>query len=163
MEQPFPGLSLANQPAGAVGLGGIFLPGKRASAYRAMGREGVRTAVGRATIFHHRDNLWNHIARPLDDDGVVLADIFPFDLVPVVQRGSGYENPAHVDRGKIRYRGRPSQAAYLDHDASNDRQCLLGWKLPGDCPAWRATVETQTVLPIKTVDLHHDAIDGKAE
>src|SRR5512140_2373778 len=163
MEPPFPGLRLANQPAGAVRLGGIFLPGKRAPAYRAMGWEGVRAAVRRATLFHHRNDLWNHIARPLNDDGVVLADIFPFDLVPVVQRGSGYENAAHVDRGKIRYRGRPSQAAYLDHDASNDRQCLLGGKLPGDGPAWRTTVEAQTDLPIETVDLHHDTIDGKAE
>src|SRR5512140_2224663 len=116
MEQPFPGLSLANQPAGAVRLGGILLPGKRASAYRATGRKGIRSAVNRTTILHHLDNLRDHIARTLDDDGVALAYVFPFDLVHVVQRGSGYEHSAHVDRGKIRYGCRPSQAAYLDHD-----------------------------------------------
>ncbi len=39
VQQPFLDLGLAEQPAGAVRLGGVLLPGKRASAYRAMGRE----------------------------------------------------------------------------------------------------------------------------
>ncbi len=93
----------------------------------------------------------------------LLADIFPFDLVPVVQRGTGDEHSAHIDRDEIRHGGRPSQAADLDDDAPDDGRRLLGWKLPGDRPARRTAVVAQTVLPVEAVDLHHDAVDGEAE
>src|SRR5690606_6662967 len=45
------------------------------TADRAVGRELVGPGVGRALLQHHLDDLRDHVAGPLDDDGVTDADV----------------------------------------------------------------------------------------
>ncbi len=68
--------------------------------------------VGRAAIQQDLDDVRDHVAGPLDDDGVALADVQALDLVGVVQRRAVDGHPGdahrreHAPRGSARRSGR---------------------------------------------------------
>ena len=98
MLQPLDRLGRADQAAGAAPRDHARLAHREAAAHRAMIRELVRLRVGRAALGDHADNLRDHVAGALHDDGVADAHVLARDLVLVVQGGALHDDPADRDR-----------------------------------------------------------------
>ena len=115
------------------------------------------------TIEDHRDDLRDHVASPLQHDGVADADILAPDLVLIVQCGAADQDAADVDRLKFCHRRQRAGAADLDTDFPQHGGGLFGGELPGDGPTRRAPDKAETALQPEVVYLVDDTVDVVAE
>ena len=113
---------------------------------------------GRRSV-HHRNDLRDHIAGALQNDGVTNTDILARDFVFIVQRRPSDQDAAHIDRFQFGDRGEGARASDLDADFAQHRRCLFSRKLPGGCPPGRAPDEAKPALQAEVVDLVDDTID----
>ena len=104
------------------------------------------------------DNLRNDVARPLNDDVIVDADVFAFDFVFVMKSGVRNNDAADVDRLQIGNRGQRAGAADLNTDVVDACNRLFGRKFVRNCPTRRAGQKTQSFLQGNGVDLINDAV-----
>ena len=98
---------------GAVVLGLALVTHQRRVAYRALGDELQRTAVGRALREIHTRDLGYDLASLLDVDHVPFAQVEGGDLVGVVERGTLYDCPGQKYRLEVGDGGYGSRAPYL--------------------------------------------------
>ncbi len=125
---------------------------------RSVGKdEGL--GAGRPLLQHHRDDLRDHVAGALDDDGVADAQVLAGDLVGIVQGGVLHHHAADGDRGEPGHGRHRAGAADLDVDGLQDGAGLLGGELAGHRPARRARDEAQAILPVQAIDLVDHAVD----
>ena len=108
-------------------------------------------------------HLRNDIPRPLHDHRVADADIFPGDLILVVQRGVRHHDTTDRDRLQPRHRRQGTRTADLDVDAFENCRGLFGRELVSQAPARAARDKSQPLLPVKPVHLVDDAIDVIAQ
>ena len=111
MPQPLDRLRGADQAAGAAPRHLPRLAHREAAADRAMVGKLVGHGILGAVVEHDPDDLRDHIAGALDDDGVADADVLARDLVLVVQGGALHDDAAHGDRLQHRHRGQARPAA----------------------------------------------------
>ena len=104
MPQPLDRLRGADQSAGAAPCDLPRLAHRKAAANRAVVGEVVRRCILRPPVEDDRDDLRDHVAGPLHDDGVADADILALDLVLVVQRGALHDDASDRDRFEHRHR-----------------------------------------------------------
>src|SRR5205085_9640277 len=83
--EPLDGLRGADQPAGAAPRDLAGLAHRETAADRAMVGEPVGPRLLWAAIEYDRDDLRDHVAGALNDDGVADAHVLALDLVLVVQ------------------------------------------------------------------------------
>ena len=124
----------------------------------------------RPLVHYHIDNLRDHVARALDDDGVADADVAPLaqhlalaanplDVVLVVQRHVLHDDAADTDGFELADRRQRAGAADLDFDVLEHGRGALGRKLVRDRPARRTRDEAEAFLPIEPVHLVDHAVD----
>src|SRR5262249_30066029 len=121
MPEPLDRLRRTDQSAGATPRDLARLAYRETAANRAVVGELVGHRVLWPAVEHHRNDLRDHIARTLDDDGIADADILAGDLVLVVQGGALYDDTADSDRFEHRHRGQGALAADLDRDVAQYR------------------------------------------
>src|SRR5580700_6584218 len=98
MPQPLDRLRGAYQPAGAAPRHLARLAHREAAADRAVVGELVAHGVLRTPVEHDGDDLRDHVAGALHNDGVADADVLTLDLVLVVQGGALHAAAAARDR-----------------------------------------------------------------
>ena len=105
------------------------------------------------------DDLRNHVARPLDDDDVSLADLLSVDVLLVVERRTGDGDATDLDRLEERPRIERTRATDADVDLQQLR--LSGHGRPLECarPARPAVEHAEPALLVERVDLDHDPVD----
>ena len=124
----------------------------------------------RPLVDHHIDDLRDHVAGALDDDGVADPDIAPLaqllavaadapDVILIVQRDVLHDDAADTDRLELADRRERAGAPDLDLDIAQHRHGALGRKLVRDRPARRARHEAEALLPVETIHLVDDAVD----
>ena len=141
---------------------------------RAFLREMEFLRILRPLVDHDVDDLRNHVAGALDDDGVADPDIAALaqllavaadalDVVLVVQRDVLHDDAADADRLELADRRERAGAADLDLDIPQHGDGALGRKFVRDRPARRARYEAEALLPVEAVDLVDDAVDVVVE
>ena len=105
------------------------------------------------------DDLRNHVAGPLDDDDVALADLLAVDVLLVVERRAGDGDAADLD-GLEDGPGIESAGA-TDPDVDLQQLRLRGHRRPLERtrPARPAVEHAEPPLLIERVDLDHDPVD----
>ena len=126
-------------------------------------RKHVRRGIPRAPLLHDCDDLRDHVASALHDDGVADTDVLARDLVLIVQRRIGDDDTAHGDGLELCDRRQRAGSADLDLDGLEHRRCLLSRELVRDRPTWAARHEAEPLLQVEPVDLVDDAVDVVAE
>src|SRR6516162_644092 len=134
---PLDRLRRTDQPAGAAARDLARLAHREATADRAVVGRYVGLRILRSAIEHHRDDLRDHIAGALHDDGIADADILTGDLVLIVQGGALDDDTADGDRLEHRDRSERALAANLDRDVAQHRLRLLRREFLRDRPARR--------------------------
>ena len=125
--------------------------------------EDVGLGAGGPLVEHDFENLRDHVARALHDDGVADAHVLARDLVLVVQRGVLDDDAADRDRLQLGDRRQRAGAADLNLDTLEHGRRALGRELVRDRPAGTARDEAQPLLQREVVDLVDDAVDVVAE
>src|SRR5712671_6861738 len=166
--------------AGAAGAGAL-LAGRGLLAHhlgmqraRASLRKLIRPSIPRPLLEHHVDDLRNHVAGALDDDGVAdpdvaaLAQFFAMaadapDVILIVQRDVLHDDAADADRFELADRRERAGASDLDLDIPQHGHGALGRKLVRDRPARRPRHEAEPLLPVDAIDLVDDAVDVVVE
>ena len=133
------------------------------SARRAVIGEFVRLARCGAFLEDDAYNLWDHVAGPLNDDGIADPHVFARDLILVVQRRIRDDDAADGDRLEFRHGCQGAGATDLNVDAEQCRRRLLGWELMCERPSRGAADEAEALLQVEPVDFVDDAIDVIAE
>ena len=109
------------------------------------------------------DDLRDHVAGPLHDDEVSLADVLAADVVLVVQRRARHGHTADVNRLELCKRIENAGAAHADVDLREPRYCRRRRPLEG-ARETRASVERpEALLLVEGVDLDDDPVDLVAE
>ena len=141
-------------------VGGLALhPDDMGAAFRAGFRHDEGLFLARSLGLDHLDNLGDNVARPLNDDGIPDADVFPADLLLVVQRGTADHDAADADRPHDGDRCQDARPADLDDDIVDDRPLLDCGELAGDGPAGASGDGAEALLNLKVVDLDDDSVD----
>src|SRR5690606_37159368 len=116
----------------------------------------------------------NNVTSTLDDNRVADANVTALadglaalaeslDIIFVVERRVGDHHAANGDRLKAGHGRERARAAHLDVDATENGECLLGWKFMRNCPAGAARAEPKAVLEIETVKLIVNTINVVVE
>ena len=111
MLQPLDRLGRADEAAGAAPRHHALLAHREAAADRALVGELVGRRLRRAALQDDADDLRDHVAGALDDDGVAVAHVLAGDFVLVVQRRALHDDAADRDRLQHRDRGQRALAA----------------------------------------------------
>ena len=141
---------------------------------RTFLRKVIGLRVLRPLVDHDIDDLRNHVAGALDDDGVADPDIAALaqllavaadalDVVLVVQRDVLHDDAADADRLELADRRERAGAPDLDLDVPQHGHGALGREFVRDRPARRARHEAEPLLPVDAVDLVDDAVDVVVE
>ena len=150
-------LRRTDQPAGAapdrLPLGTLG----QAPADRTHLRKGKRFAILASLGEIHVDHLRDHVARPLDGDGIALADVLGLDVVLIVQRSRGKprrrrRSPARRLATGVKAPVRPTWMVIFSMivvACSAANLCAIAQR--GARPD-----EAQPALQIDPVDLEHD-------
>ena len=112
-----------------------------------------------AAIQNHLDNLRNHIAGTLQDDGIANADIFAGDFIFIMQSRVAHHHAADIDGFHHRAGCERTGATHLDFNIEQLRYRLFGGEFPRHCPARRAADKTKPPLPINPVKLIDNPIN----
>ncbi len=67
-------------------------------------------------LFEDLDYVGNDVSSPFDNYRISDADVFPFHLIHIVQRGTLDRNPTHWDRLQAGYRGQGTRPPHLGLD-----------------------------------------------
>ncbi len=110
-----------------------------AAAYGAPFRDAVALFLAGSLLKDRPYHLRYHVARPLDDDGVALADVLAPDIVLIVEGGLLDDDPADLHWLEDSERVQAACAADVDSDALELRRRLHRRELVGDGPARLAT------------------------
>lgn len=119
--QPLNGLCRAGQAAGTAADGFVFFPNGMGAAFGADGRKFEFGRIRPTLLLQDFDNLRNDVARPLNDDVIVDADVFAFDFVFVMKGGVRNNDAADIDRFQIGNRSQRAGAADLNTDVVDTR------------------------------------------
>ena len=154
-------LRRADQPPGAAPVDLARLAHRFGAAFGAVGGEvpGGALLIG-GEVF---DDLRNDVSGALHHDTVAGADAEPRDLIRIVEGGVADNDAADRHRLQLCHRRQLAGAADLDVDIVEGRLRAFGRKLVCDCPARGAGDEAQTLLPVKAIDLVHDAVDVEGQ
>src|SRR3954453_22902848 len=157
MPQPLEALRWADEAAGATDVDFALLTHGFAAAFGAMVGEDVGWArlVARKIFDHLRDD----VAGALDAHAVADAQAEPGDLVAVVERDIGDNDPADADWLEAPDRRELAGAAHLDADRPERGFRFLGGEFVRQRPARSARDLAQPLLPIQPPDFVDDAID----
>ncbi len=135
---------------------------RRAAAGTVRGHLPGRVSL--RTLGHQRaHDLGDHVARPLHDHGIALADVLAVDVLLVVQRRQRHRHPTDHHRLEHRKRVERPGAAHVDDDRTQRRGRRGRRKLVGDRPARVAADHTQPCLLRERGDLHHRPVDVVVE
>ena len=99
----------------------------------ALGHRPHRPALARL-LGRRADHLGDHVAGPLDDHAVALADVLAADVVLVVQRRERHGHPGDVDRLEHGVGVHRAGAADVQPDVQERGQRRRGRELEGDGP-----------------------------
>ena len=105
------------------------------------------------------DHLRDHVAGPLHDHGVTLADVLAVDVLFVVERGHRDGDAAHHHRLHHGVGVERAGATHVHADSQQLRQHRGGSELEGDRPARVAVDRPQRSLLGVARDLDHTAVD----
>ena len=148
----------------AAGAADVHLPllahGFRSADGAMIGIDEGRAVLVARQIFHH---LRDDVAGALDDDAVAGPDAKAGNLIGIVQRDVGDDDPANRDGSEPPYRGQFAGAADLDVNRLQRSLRTLGGEFVRDGPARRLRDETQPLLPVEAVDLVHHAINVEGQ
>ena len=167
--KPLDRLGGADEMPGAaahhVGDAGLLidLAHRRRAANRADLRENIGRSACGPLVEHDFENLRDHVAGALHDDGVADAHVLPRDFVLVVERGVPDDDAADRDRLQLGDRRQRAGASDLNLDPLEHGRRALRRELVRDRPARTARDETQPLLKRKIVDLVDHAVDVVAE
>ena len=115
--------------------------------------------VGGALVQHRTNDLRDHVAGLVDDDGIAHAHILAADLVEVVQSCAGDGGTGHRDGVELGNRGEHAGAPHLDANLTQNGGLLLRRELEGDGPARCAGGEAEIGLLVEPIDLHNHTVD----
>ncbi len=132
--QPLDPLRRTDQPAGAPPRDLARLARRVAAARRADDRKDERRAA-LGVAGDGSEDLRDDVAGALKLDRVADADVLARDLVLVVERRVGHDDPADADRLEPRDRGQLPRPPDLDVDRQQLRRRPLGGKFVGQRPA----------------------------
>src|SRR5439155_13511728 len=135
-----------------VGRVGFLLDLRTAA--RTFGRRLDRFSAARAFLRDDFDDVWNHFAGALNNDGVAQVNIEPADLIDVVQRDVGDGDAGDEDGFELADRREIPALADLPIDVFEDRRLLLGFIFVGDDPARGFARGAQAVALPEIVNLH---------
>ena len=122
-----------------------------------------RAVPGRAPVRQDVDDVGDHVARALDDDGVPHPDVQALDLVGVVERGpadGGAGDPHRLETGGGRERARPAD---VDVDGDDPGGPHLGGELVRDGPSRVVGRRAQSPVVDEAIDFHDGAVRVVAE
>src|SRR5689334_25211959 len=116
---------------------------------RALLGKVVRLGALRALVDDHVDHLRDHVASPLNYNGIADANVAAFtqrfavaadalDVVLIVQGDVLHDDTAHAHRLEFPDGSQRARAADLNFDVLKDRHGALGRKFVRDRPARRA-------------------------
>ena len=150
----------------------------RGSAVRTVGRHakglgppGVRRPAGaglpvrhhpcahRGLGRHHLDHLGDHVPRPLDPDPVALPHVLSFQLLPVVEGGTGHGDPTHLHRTEQGHRCQHTGPAHLHGDPLDSCDLPPRLELERHGPPGVTRGGTQVGPVVQGVELDHHAVD----
>ncbi len=117
-----------------------------------------RLGLGRPPLDHDVDEVGDHVARALDEDGVADADVLLPHLVLVVEAHVGHGDAGQLHRLEP---GRGRERARLPHvhrDLEDARGGLAGGELEGDGPARMVRGGAEPALLLEVVHLHDHAV-----
>jgi hypothetical protein len=104
-------------------------------------------------------NRGNHIAGPLDFDGIASPNVFSRNFIGVVQRGSADGDTTDFHRLQERDGREGPGSSDRNDDILHDGNFLTRRKFVGDGPSWTTRLHAKTTLPVSAIDLHDDAVD----
>ena len=131
--------------------------------FRADGRRRPGDFRAGASVLLHADDVGDHFPGLLDDDHVAGADVFPSDLVGVVEARPADDRTGEFHRLEVRHRRHRSPASHLDADPGELRRGLELLKLPRDRPARGLGGRSRLTLLREVIDFDHEAIDLEVE
>jgi len=105
------------------------------------------------------DHLRNDVARTLDDHHVALANVFPIDVLLVVERGRRHRDAAHVHRFQLRPRVQVPRPPDTDVDLRELGLRRQGGPLEGASPTRPRVESAKPPLLVHRVDFDHDPVD----
>ncbi len=130
---------------------------------RTAGRTGLGETIGFGTlgprVEQNFDDLWDHVAGPLQPDRIADPHVLAADLVLIVQCRVDNHDATHRDRSELRDRRERARSADLDVDGEERGRGPFGRKLVCHGPARRPRHEAETGLVGQIVDLVDDAVD----
>ncbi len=147
----------------AVRRGFRGVAGDRLAAGRADGWHGELALVAGAEAGDRGDDLRDHLAGTLDDDGVADANVLAVDVALVVEGGHADVRAANDDGLEDGERGEDAGAPDVDGDVAQLRGALLGRELERRGPTRLAADHAEPFPIAHVVDLEHDAIDVVVE
>ena len=159
MDQPLHPLRRADQPARAA----AHRLARRADGVAATGRANVgkheRRRSIRPTIHHYRNDLRDHVAGALQNDGVTDADILARDFVLIVQRRPRDQDAAHIHRFQFGNRVRaPVRPTWMRISRSTVVACSAG-NFQAIAHRGARPTKPSRALQAEVVDLVDDTVD----
>ena len=115
--------------------------------------------VGGALVQHRTNDLRDHVAGLVDDDGIAHAHVLAANLVEIVQGCAGDGGAGHRDGVELGNRGEHAGAPHLDANLTQNGGLLLRRELEGDGPARCAGGEAEVGLLVEPIDLHNHTVD----
>ena len=125
-----------------------------------LSHESVALCEGLASAIEaYANDLWDHVARALDDDSIAYAEILALEFVLIVERCVRDRDASDANRAKPGHGREGAGAANLDLDAFEHGLHLFRRKLEGDRPAGCAGQIAEFGLLCEGVDLEDAAVD----
>ena len=148
---------------GAVVFRLAFVAHQRRAALGAAVDVAERPAVGRTLRKLHARDLGDDLAALLHVDHVARADVQQGHLLGVVQRRAAHGGSGQQHRIEVRHGGDGARAAYLEGDAFEACQGLLGLELVGHGPFRCLGREAQLPPHGEVVHLDDHAVGGEGQ
>src|SRR5260221_82954 len=147
----------------AVGDGFAGAAHGRLLAHRARRGKFPDALAAVAQVGEGLDHLGDHVAPPLDDDGIADAQIAGGDVVLVEERRVGDGDAADAHWLESRVGSQRARAADADPDVEQLGGALDRLELVRDGPAWVARDRPELLLLPAGVDLDHRAVDVEGD
>ena len=123
-----------------------------------MSQKVERCRVARPLGLNHFDHRGNYVTGFFNDDRIPDPDVFPFNLIFIMQRRARNRAPAHQNRFENSDRCENSSATNLNFDVEQFRFHALGGVFVSDRPARRFCGEAESLALLQRVNFDHGAV-----
>ena len=151
----------AGTAAGGFRLASFFIhfTNRMAATGRTFRRKLVRLGPLRPLLFDHTDDLRDHIARALYDHSIADTDVFPRDLIFIVQRCILHNDSSDGDGLELGDRCQSASAANLNIDILEDCLRLFCRKFVRDGSTRASRDKSESYLQREVIQFVNDSID----